>query len=70
MTDTKPSPHKTWRYRFVRPGGDEVGSGEFDGDEAAIVRARDVSRSVAGPVVVERYGMVDWHYVDEVDEHH
>jgi hypothetical protein len=69
MTEPPPPTSKTWRYRFVRPGGEEVGSGEFTGDEAAIVQAREVSTSVAGPVVVERFGLVDWHYVDEVDEH-
>ncbi len=70
MTEPPSSSGKTWRYRFARPGGDEVETGDFTGDEAAIVRARELSTSNGGPVVVERYGMVDWHYVDEVDEHH
>jgi hypothetical protein len=68
MSDPLASPAKTWRYRFTRPGGDEVGAGEFTDDEAAIARARDLSTSMKEAIVVERYGLVDWHYVDEVDD--
>lgn len=70
MSDPLASSAKTWRYHFIRPGGDEVGAGEFTDDEAAIAHARDLSTSMKEAIVVERYGLVDWHYVDEVDEHH
>jgi len=68
MTDSPASSGNTWRYRFRRPGGDEVETGEFTGDESAISRGRELSTSMKEPIVVERYGLVDWHYVDEVDE--
>ena len=68
MPDPSSSSAKTWRYHFTRPGGDEVEAGEFTDDEAAIARARDLSTSMKVAIVVERYGLVDWHYVDEVDE--
>lgn len=68
MSDTPSSSARTWRYRFARPGADQVETGEFTGDEAAIARARELSTSMDEPIVVERYGLVDWHYVDEVDE--
>jgi hypothetical protein len=68
MPDTESSSGKTWRYHFTRPGGDEVEAGEFVGDEPAIARARELSTSMVEPIIVERYGMVSWHYVDEVDE--
>lgn len=65
----RPSPSgRTWRYHFKRRGGDEVETGEFTGDEPAVARARELSTSRGEPIVVERYGLVDWHYVDEVDE--
>jgi hypothetical protein len=68
MPDTPSSSGRTWRYRFTRPGGAEVETGEFPRDEAAIGRARELSTSIEEPIVVERYGRVDWHYLDEVDE--
>ncbi len=68
MPDAASSSDRTWRYHFVRPGGDEIETGEFNGDEAAIARGRELSTSMQEPLVVERYGLVDWHYVDEVDE--
>jgi hypothetical protein len=68
VPDTPLSSGKTWRYRFARPGGDEVETGEFTGDEGAIGRARELSTSMDEAIVVQRYGLVDWHYVDEVDE--
>jgi hypothetical protein len=68
MPDDAPSSTKTYRYHFIRPGGDEVEKGEFTGDEAAIARGRELSTSLQAPIVVERYGLVDWHYLDEVDE--
>jgi hypothetical protein len=67
MSDTPPSPAKTWKYRFARPGGEEIETGEFPSDEGAIAHARELSTSMVVPVVVARYGLVDWHYVDEVD---
>ncbi|MGH8987498.1 MAG: hypothetical protein ACRDXC_02730 [Acidimicrobiales bacterium] len=69
MSETQSSSGKSWRYHFTRrAGGDEVEAGEFTDDEAAIARARELSTSMLEPIVVERYGMVAWHYVDEVDE--
>jgi hypothetical protein len=68
MPDSQSPSGRTWRYHFTRPGGDEVETGEFGGDEAAIAQARELSTSMVEPIVVERYGLVDWHYVDEVDE--
>jgi hypothetical protein len=68
MSDSRPSSGTTWRYHFTRKGGDEVEAGEFLGDEPAIARARELSTAMAEPLIVERYGLVSWHYVDEVDE--
>lgn len=68
MPDSQPSPEKTWKYHFTRKGGDEVEAGEFTGDEAAIARGQELSTSMLEPIIVERYGVVSWHYVDEVDE--
>ncbi len=68
MTEDPSSPGKTWRYHFIRHGGEEVEVGELTGDEAAIARARELSTSMEQVIIVERYGLVDWHYVDEVDE--
>lgn len=68
MTDTDPSHSKTWRYRFTRPGGEEIETGEHGGDEPAEARAREISKAQESPVVVERHDMVDWEYVTEVDE--
>ncbi len=68
VPDDPPPSEGTHRYRFTRPEGDEVEKGQFSDDEAAIARARELSTSSAEPIVVERYGLVDWHYVDEVDE--
>lgn len=68
MTETPSSSGDARRYRLTRPGGEELETGEFSGDEAAIARARELSTARAEPIVVERYGMVAWHYLDEVDE--
>lgn len=68
MSDNQRPPEKTWRYRFTRKGGDEIEAGEFTGDEPAIARGRDLSTSMVEPIIVERYGVVSWHYIDEVDE--
>ena len=68
MADNPSPSGQTWRYHFKRPHGEEIETGEFTGDEAAIARGRELSTSQQEPIVVERYGLVDWHYVDEVDE--
>lgn len=68
MSDTKPPSGKTWRYHFTRKGGDEIEAGEFPDDDAAIARAQALSASMVEPIIVERYGVVSWHYVDEVDD--
>lgn len=68
MSENQSSSGRTWRYHFTRKGGEEVETGEFSGDEGAIARARELSTSMAEPLVVERYGVVSWHYIDEVDE--
>ena len=68
VPQTQSSSGSTWRYHFVNPGGDEVETGEFTGDEAAMARARELSTTMVEPIVVERYGLVAWHYVDEADE--
>jgi len=68
MPDSQPSSEHTWRYHFTRKGGDEVEAGEFPTDETAIARARELSTTMVEPIIVERYGVVSWHYVDEVDE--
>jgi hypothetical protein len=70
MTDAdRPTP-TTWRYQFSQPGGDELEVGEFDGDQAAEARGRQLSTSKATPVIVKRHaGHVEaWDYVTEVDE--
>jgi hypothetical protein len=68
MSENQLPSDKTWNYRFTRKGGDVLESAEFTNDEAAIARARERSTSMGEPVIVERYGVVSWHYVDEVDE--
>ena len=70
MTDAEPSPSRLWRYRFLQPDGTEVESGEFNSDEAAVSKARDLSKSNAAAIVIQRHsGHIDsWEYVTEVDE--
>jgi hypothetical protein len=68
MTDTGPHPAKSSRYRFSRPDGTELETRELDNDEVAEMIARDISRAQDVPVVIERYGHVDWEYVTEADE--
>jgi hypothetical protein len=69
MTDAEPS-LRTWRYQFSQPDDSIVETGEFSGDDTAEVRARDLSKSKASPIVVKRHSAhVDsWVYVTEVDE--
>lgn len=68
MTDVQPSSGKTWRYRFARPGDDEIETRDFDGDGAAETYARDLSKSLLSPVVIQRWHGVSWEYVTEADE--
>jgi len=68
MTDTESSPGRTWLYRYSRPGGVEIETAEFHGDQAAEAHARELSKAQAVPVVVERHDHVDWEYLTEVDE--
>ena len=55
-------------YRFSRPGGDEIERRELNDDESAEMIARELSRAGEVPVVIERFGHVDWEYVTEADE--
>ena len=70
MTDVGPSSGKQWRYQLSQPDGTVVETGEFDGDEGAETRARELSKANGVPIVVDRHsGHVDaWEYVTEVDE--
>jgi hypothetical protein len=70
MADAEPSPGALWRYQFSEPGDTVLESGEFKDDDTAEVRARELSKSKATPVVVKRHSAhVDsWVYVTEVDE--
>jgi hypothetical protein len=70
MTNAEPSPGTLWRYQFSQPGDTVVETGEFNGDDTAEVRARELSKSNASPIVVKRHSAhVDtWLYVTEVDE--
>ena len=70
MTDVNPSSGTVWRYQFSEPGDTIVDTGEFNGDDTAEARARDLSKSKASPIVVKRHSAhVDsWVYVTEVDE--
>jgi hypothetical protein len=68
VTDTESSSGRTWRYRFSRRGDIEIESRELDGDDAAEVYARELSKSKDTSVVIKRHGIADWEYVTEVDE--
>jgi hypothetical protein len=70
MTNAEPSPGTLWRYQFSQPGDTVVETGEFNGDDTAEARARELSKSKASPIVVKRHSAhVDaWVYVTEVDE--
>ena len=70
MSDVEPSLGKLWSYRFSQSDGTEFETGEFESDESAEARARELSKSNEAPVVVHRHsGHVDaWEYVTEVDE--
>ncbi len=70
MSDADTSSGKLWSYRFSKPGGSVIGTGEFNGDDTAETRARELSKSNAAPIVIHRHsGHIDaWEYVTEVDE--
>ncbi len=68
MTDAQPQQGRTWRYRFSRPGDIEIELSELDGDDAADSHARELSKSLQSPVVVQRWHGVSWEYVIEADE--
>jgi hypothetical protein len=68
MTDTGPHSPKTSLYRFCRSDGTEIETRELDNDDVAEMVARDISKAQDVPVVIERYGHVDWEYVTEADE--
>jgi hypothetical protein len=68
MSDIGPTSDKTSLYRFSGPGGAEIETRELSGDDAAEMIARELSRAQEVPVVIERFGHVDWEYVTEADE--
>jgi hypothetical protein len=70
MTDAEPSFGRLWRYQFSQPDETVVETGEFNGDDTAEARARELSKSKDSPIVVKRHSAhVDaWVYVTEVDE--
>lgn len=70
MTETEPSFNRMWRYQFSQPDETVVETAEFNGDDTAEARARELSQSQASPIVVKRHqAHVDsWVYVTEVDE--
>ena len=53
---------------FLPPGGIEIETRELSNDEEAEIVAREISRAQEVPVVIERFGHVDWEYVTEADE--
>jgi hypothetical protein len=68
MTDQESSSGGAWQYRFLRPGGVEIETREFNGDDAAETYARELSKARETPVIIQRFhGHVDWQYVTEVD---
>lgn len=69
MADTEPFSGRTTQYRFSRPGGVEIETADFNGDNWAEAYARELSASENSPVIIHRLrGIVDWEYVTEVDE--
>ncbi len=68
MTHTDPPSGRTRLYRFSRPGGIEIETRELNGDDAAEIYARELSKSQVVPVIIERHDHVDWEYVTEADE--
>lgn len=70
MTDAEPSFGRLWRYQFSQPDETVLETGEFNGDDTAEAKARELSKSNDSPIVVKRHSAhVDaWVYVTEVDE--
>jgi hypothetical protein len=70
MTNAEPSQGALWRYQFSQPNETVVETGEFNGDDTAEAKARELSTSKGSPIVVKRHSAhVDsWVYVTEVDE--
>jgi hypothetical protein len=69
MTDAASTSDRTGRYRFSTPGGPDVETREFGGDDAAEIWAHELSKSNAAPIIIHRHeGGDDWVYVTEVDE--
>jgi hypothetical protein len=69
MTDTQPSFGRMWQYKFLAsPHREEIEVREFNGDDTAEAYARELSKSREIPIIIERHGIVDWAYIDEVDE--
>jgi hypothetical protein len=70
MTNAEPSQGALWRYQFSQPDETVVETGEFNGDDTAEAKARELSTSKGSPIVVKRHSAhVDsWVYVTEVDE--
>ncbi len=70
MTNVEPSQGALWRYQFSQPDETVVETGEFNGNDTAEARARELSTSRASPIIVKRHSAhVDsWVYVTEVDE--
>ncbi len=68
MSDAEPSFGRSWSYRFSMPGGAEIETREFNGDDTAETFAVELSQSHESPVVIHRLrGTVDWEYVTEAD---
>lgn len=70
MTGSQPSSARVWNYLFSQPDGVELQTGEFNGDDTAEARGRELSKSKGCPVIIRRYSkpVDDWEYVTEVDE--
>lgn len=68
MTGTEPGSVGNSLYRFSVPGGTEIERRELSDDNLAEAYARELSKAQEVPVVIERYGHVDWEYVTEADE--
>ena len=70
MTDADPSFGRLWRYQFSQPDETVVDTGEFNGNDTAEAKARELSQSKDSPIVVKRHSahVDDWVYVTEVDE--
>ena len=70
MSDTDPSVGTTWRYQFSQPDETVLEAGDYNGDEPAEARARELSKAKISPIIVKRHSahVETWIYVTEVDE--